>query len=173
MYIGGTQLAVGASDIAVVAGEHDSALIHEPAVDAQTSCDPYPHTGLHASFPAQPDAPGQARRLVVAALQRWGYEDVLVGDVALIVSELASNAVRHAASPFALVVRVEDAIVNVSVRDYTPPLATAPNGGLTSRPLHGLGLIDAIAARWEVMATPDGKVVSAQLPCHAPVDAQR
>jgi hypothetical protein len=118
---------------------------------------------LHACFDAEPVAPGHARRLAIIVLRGLGCDDALIDNVALTVSELASNAVRHAASPFSLWVHVENASVHVSVRDHAPLLTTVPNGGLNPRPLHGLGLIDAVAARWGVDGTHDGKIVWVEL----------
>jgi anti-sigma regulatory factor (Ser/Thr protein kinase) len=124
-----------------------------------------PQTDVAAGFPAEPESPGRARRLVAATLRQWGHDDALVDDVALIVSELTTNAVRHARSPFVLAVRVQNAMLRVAVQDETPPA-----GGFLARPAHGLGLVDALSTRWDVERTPAGKVVWAELPCepHAP-----
>jgi hypothetical protein len=118
---------------------------------------------LRACFNAEHIAPGHARRLTIIVLRGLGCDDALIDDVALTVSELASNAVRHAASPFSLSVRVQNTTVHVSVQDHAPLLTNVPNGGLTPRPLHGLGLIDAVAARWGVDGTHDGKIVWVEL----------
>jgi hypothetical protein len=117
-----------------------------------------------AEFPAERDSPGRARRLVVAALREWGYDRELLDDVALVVTELASNAVLHAGTRFSVSVRTRDSMLRVAVGDGVPPQATARDGGLIKRPQHGLDLIDALATSWGVERVSGGKVVWAELP---------
>jgi anti-sigma regulatory factor (Ser/Thr protein kinase) len=121
---------------------------------------------LTASFPAERDAPGRARRLVVGALRALGHEDALVDSAALLLSEMANNAVIHARSPFSIAVRLEDSMLRIAVQDAAPLAATMRDGGLIPRPMHGLALIEAIASHWGVESTSDGKVVWAELPVH-------
>jgi Histidine kinase-like ATPase domain len=118
---------------------------------------------LRASFAVQRGAPGFARRMVVRTLRRHGHRGALVDDVALVVSELATNAVRHAATPFSLVLEVRGATVRVAVHDHTPLRTDTPHWYLIPQPLHGLGIVAAIASRWGVEARHDGKVVWADL----------
>jgi MEDS: MEthanogen/methylotroph, DcmR Sensory domain/Histidine kinase-like ATPase domain len=172
----------------VAGSEHAAALHHVchlhssvlgPSADAEQPRDgkePPEHVQPHAldttaelgvsiSLPAKPDSPGRARRIVVAALRRWEHSDTLVNDAALMVTELTSNAVRHACSAFSLAVRVETSTLRVEVRDHTPLHIALPNGGLIPESLHGLGIVEAIATRWGVESTYDGKLVWAELPC--------
>jgi hypothetical protein len=118
---------------------------------------------LSASFPAERDSPARARRLVIEALQGWGHGDALVDEVALVLSELASNAVIHARSAFSITLRAQDSTVHLAVEDALSPSANARGGGLVARAGHGLDLIEALAARWGVEATPAGKLVWAEL----------
>ena len=119
--------------------------------------------GVAAEFAADLHAPGRARRLVVAVLLQWGHESPLVDNAALVVSELATNAVLHAGSPFLVTVRADDSIVRVAVGDRSPLLATERHGGLIPRPMHGLGLVDRLSTHWGARQTHDGKVVWAEL----------
>lgn len=124
---------------------------------------------LAAEFPAEHDSPGCARRLVVAALQEWGCEqEALVDDVALVVTELASNVVLHAGTPFSISLRAQDSILYVAACDGVPPAASGRDGWMTPRPLHGLDLIDTLSTRWGIERTPGGKVVWAELAYEAP-----
>jgi|HubBroStandDraft_2_1064218.scaffolds.fasta_scaffold02457_5 hypothetical protein len=118
---------------------------------------------LTASFPAERDSPGRARRLAVADLQRWGIAEESVNDVALVLSELASNAVIHAGSPFSISVKLGDSVIRVAVQDRCPVLATGSDGGMVVRAPHGLAVIQALSAHWGVEGTPDGKTVWAEL----------
>lgn len=117
---------------------------------------------LGVEFPPKCNAPGQARRMTVAALRQGGYGEALVQDAALVVSELATNAVLHAGSPFSLSVRVEESILRLAVHD-TSPIGAMPDRGLIARPGRGLGLIDALAAGWGAQVAAEGKVVWAEL----------
>jgi len=119
---------------------------------------------LTASFPAERDAPGRARRLTAGALRRWGHTDELVDDAALVLSELASNAVIHAGSPFSIVIRTQESTLRIAVEDVCPLAATGPNGGLIASREHGLAVIEALSARWGADCRPHGKVVWAELP---------
>jgi len=126
--------------------------------DGTTACE------VTAEFPAERDSPGRARRLVVTALKRWGHEQALVDDAALVLSELATNAVVHAASSFSIEVRGEATGLRIAVTDERPLVATPAEQGLIPRTGHGLGLTDALCTRWGVEGTPGGKVVWAELP---------
>ena len=102
-------------------------------------------TQLVRTFAFSPDAPAAARHFTVAALPAWGGAD-LADDAALVVTELASNAIVHAHSAFTVVLSALDDLLRISVRD------AAPVRGNELRPaaLHGLGAVDAMASRWGV-----------------------
>jgi DcmR-like sensory protein/histidine kinase-like protein len=121
-------------------------------------------TGISAMFGSEPDSPGAARRLVVDALHRWGAANTLVNDVALLVSELATNAVRHAHSSFSVTVRASGSTLRVAVHDAVPLAGTVSQAWLIPEPLHGLSLVDALCTCWGVEDTPSGKLVWAELP---------
>jgi hypothetical protein len=115
---------------------------------------------LAANFAAAAQAPGEARRLLVRTLRELGYASSAVDTAALVLSELASNAVRHAHSPFAIDVAMRARSMRLAVRDTNPPSAAE---GLIVLPTHGLAVIDELATRWGVERVPDGKVVWAEL----------
>ena len=102
-------------------------------------------TQLVRTFAFSPDAPAEARHFTVAALPAWGGAH-LADDAALVVTELASNAIVHAHSAFTVVLSALDDLLRISVRD------AAPLRGNELRPaaLHGLGAVDAMASRWGV-----------------------
>jgi len=121
------------------------------------------HSAVLGHFPNDVTAPGEARRLVGQALLEWGHAQELSDSVALVVTELATNAVAHARSPFSVLARSEQQVIRISVRDassVTPELRrVGPAEG------HGLGLqmVDALASTWGVEVTAGGKAVWAQL----------
>lgn len=108
------------------------------------------------SFLADPMSVTDARRLVETTLD--GCPSSLVGDAVLLTSELVTNAVRHARTPFEVEV-VCDGAVRVVVRDGSaePPMVQHPEpdelGG------RGLLLVEALATRWGFEANGQGKTV--------------
>ncbi len=126
-----------------------------------------------AEFAAERESPGRARRQVVAALREWGHDESLVQDTALVLSELATNAVVHAGSAFSVAIRARGSVLRVAVQDASPLDAAASEEGLIARTGHGLGLIDVLATRWGVDASASGKVVWAELPYAARASGNR
>jgi anti-sigma regulatory factor (Ser/Thr protein kinase) len=121
---------------------------------------------LTASFPAERESPGRARRLAASELRHWGHDEDLVSEAALVLSELASNAVIHAGSPFTISLQFEGSLLRIAVRDRCPvPATTHGDGGLLVRAPHGLAVIQALSAQWGVENALDGtgKVVWAEL----------
>jgi anti-sigma regulatory factor (Ser/Thr protein kinase) len=123
------------------------------------------HADVSATFPAEPDSPRRARRMAAATLRRWGRDEPLVEDVSLVVSELASNAVRHAGSAFSLSLKLQGELLRVAVQDHAP----LPAADLIAQPPHGLCVIDSLSSSWGVEAAGTGKLVWAQLTCAAPL----
>lgn len=85
-----------------------------------------------------------------AALSEWNLR-ALEETVALLVTELISNGVRHAGTTLELLLDYEGTCLRVSVTDRAPSLsvskgrrARAEFGGW------GLDLVDALSARWSV-----------------------
>ena len=97
------------------------------------------------SFGFSREAPAAARHFAVATLNAWGAGD-LAGDVALVVTELAANAIVHARSAFTVTLSSRDDLLRISVRDAGP----LDGAGLRAAPLHGLAVVDAMASRWGV-----------------------
>ncbi|MEW2624508.1 ATP-binding protein [Streptomyces sp. NPDC048106] len=113
-----------------------------------------------------------ARRLAVAQLDAWGFphDSETTGAVALVVAELAANAVTHGRVPgrdFELCLSREADGIRIEVSDtraechppgpghLSPPPALAESG-------RGLFLVAALAEHWEVVdRDPPGKTVRA------------
>jgi hypothetical protein len=120
--------------------------------------------GAVRSFALSRDAPAAARHFAVGTLRRWGIAD-LADDVALVVTELAANAVRHARSGFTIVLSSRPDVVRISVRDASPlPPADVSSPVLPVTPLHGLGAVNAMASHWGAEPLgPSGKTVWVEL----------
>jgi anti-sigma regulatory factor (Ser/Thr protein kinase) len=115
-------------------------------------------------LPPAPRSVGAARRFVAETLEGWGY--AMHGhDVVLAVSELASNAVRHAHTRFAVSVTSCDGTVRVGVEDRNPelPMPRAPGPEISNG--RGLLLVEALTRRWGAEPLGDaGKVVWVEFP---------
>ncbi|MFF3738782.1 ATP-binding protein [Streptomyces sp. NPDC002566] len=117
-----------------------------------------------------------ARHLALNQLDAWGIpHGTDVSDaVAVIVAELAANAVTHGRVPgrdFELRLSLVAGSVRVEVSDTRaePPLPPGPGAVREPLPLEeggrGLVLVHALAARWEVVdrEPPPGKTVRAEV----------
>jgi hypothetical protein len=116
--------------------------------------------GATATFAFSRQAPAAARHFAVGALPALGAAD-LADDAALVVTELAANAIVHARSGFTVDLAARPGLLRISVRDAGPAPAAA---ALPAAPLHGLGAVDALASRWGVEPLgPAGKAVWVEL----------
>jgi anti-sigma regulatory factor (Ser/Thr protein kinase) len=112
-----------------------------------------------------------ARRAAARVLSEWCIEDAGVSDVALVVSELVTNAVRHGQVPGRLVeLRLEydlekSVLVEVSdAGDGRPPSTGVRQiGGPLAESGRGLTLVAAFADSWGVREREIGKTVWARL----------
>ena len=111
-----------------------SAIIREPAGAAPTERGR--PTEASRAFPADSRSPFAARRFVVENLQGWGGSKLL-GDAGLVVTELATNAVKHARSAFTVTVVPVDDHVRVSVRDAGTDRWMPSGRALTAGPSSG------------------------------------
>jgi anti-sigma regulatory factor (Ser/Thr protein kinase) len=111
-----------------------------------------------------PESVRASRNFVVAALRRLKAGH-LVHDATVIVSELATNAVRHARSPFRVSVSELGGLVCISVKDVGDGRAALPTIAPDDHAIDGRGMsiIEALAHRWGYSDLEDGKVVWAQL----------
>ncbi|MCW2725087.1 MAG: putative sensor protein [Frankiales bacterium] len=113
-----------------------------------------------------PDAVPCARRFAVAALAELPMD--VVDAAALVVTELATNAVLHGSAPYRLVVSSQpdghpDGRARIEVHDGSRAVPVRPLAGGDGMTGRGLALVDAVAADWGVVATDDGKYVWVEL----------
>jgi anti-sigma regulatory factor (Ser/Thr protein kinase) len=118
-----------------------------------------------ARFRVGSDAPLAARHFVTGLLERRPYRNrAPIGDAQLVVSELATNSVLHARTPFSVSVRRDGSAIRISVRDRSLTLPIMRDGGPTALSGRGLRLVAAVAQNWGVETASDGKTVWAELP---------
>ncbi|MFD5424347.1 SpoIIE family protein phosphatase [Streptomyces sp. NPDC127084] len=108
-------------------------------------------------LPAEPAAVGQARESAAERLRAWGIDE-LVFSTELIVSELVTNAVRHAAGPLHLRL-IHDRVLVCEIADaaHTSPhlrhSAADDEGG------RGLFIVAQLVQRWGTRYGPAGKTI--------------
>jgi anti-sigma regulatory factor (Ser/Thr protein kinase) len=130
-----------------------------PHVEASTRL----HDGRHLplvydSAFAHPADLGRLRAGAIAALEEHGRTRDHVRVVGLLLSELATNALMHATSPYRLTVEmdVDETFVEVTDAGDGDAFARAPahvDGG------YGLNLVNALASRWGTEPCEHGKTV--------------
>jgi anti-sigma regulatory factor (Ser/Thr protein kinase) len=104
---------------------------------------------------------GVARRHLIGDLTSAGVFEATACDAGLVLSELISNALRHATPLAGSVVKVSwrlsDDCLEVAVSDGggpTMPAVSQPgNAAIGGR---GLGIVERLSLRWGVYSDPDG-----------------
>ncbi|MEK8145152.1 ATP-binding protein [Streptomyces sp. M10(2022)] len=124
-------------------------------------------------FSSTPRGARLARRLAVHQLDAWGipYGSGTSDTAALLVAELAANAVTHGRVPgrdFEVRLSLDAGTLRIDVSDARGEHRPAGPGGSSPRALRrqraGLLLVEALADRWDVLdRTPVGKTVRAEL----------
>ena len=129
------------------------------------------HPAYSQSLPCTEESVGIARLSVAATLRAWGLED-LVDDARLIASELATNAIRHAArhapgpeqrGSFRLKVeRPGDHLVRITTFDRSRGVPHIIRASQTAESGRGMAVVEALACRWGITPKPWGKGVWAE-----------
>lgn len=120
-------------------------------------------------LPHAPSSVGVARRRLGADLRAHGIPESLVADAILVLSELMSNAVRHADPLPGAQVRVAWTLTRGTLE-----IAVSDGGGrgrpqaevssVTSTSGRGLGIVEHLSSRWGVRGNGLGGTVWATLP---------
>lgn len=115
-----------------------------------------------AVLPPRAASATRAREIVIAQCTSWGLAS-LCDDIALVVTELVANAIRHAGTDIEITLAPIESGVRLEVRDGSMrPLR--PRAALSSdEGGRGLLLVDALATRYGVEGEPDGKRVWVEL----------
>ncbi|MER5542648.1 SpoIIE family protein phosphatase [Streptomyces sp. NPDC002589] len=117
-------------------------------------------------LPADPAVVADARKQAAQQLAEWDLEE-LVFTTELVVSELVTNAIRHAEGPIRLrLIRDRTLICEVSDGGTTAPHLRHPRA--TDEGGRGLLLVSQLTQRWGTRFAPKGKVIWAEQPLTEP-----
>ncbi|MEW1548237.1 ATP-binding protein [Streptomyces tsukubensis] len=111
---------------------------------------PTGHPGYSETLPRAPESAAVARRLVRTALSAWGLPS-LIDDAVLVMTELVSNASRHAARPSirVMISRPSDHSVCLGVADRSRVVPTMrPDCGGDRGDGRGLVLVSRLTSCW-------------------------
>ncbi|SDQ04020.1 ATP-binding SpoIIE family protein phosphatase [Quadrisphaera sp. DSM 44207] len=110
------------------------------------------------SLPSSPASVSPARRFAVQACRDAGLED-LTDTVALLVSEVATNAVRHGEGDVRITVLAAAASVRIEVADDAAGAPVPRTAREEDEGGRGLALVDALSTAWGAEPAGRGKVV--------------
>lgn len=121
------------------------------------------HPSHARSFRPEPASVAQVRSFVASSVQG---PRPLIDDLCLVASELATNAVLHARTPFTVMVEQAPGAVRVVVEDGSPRRPIASESAPATATGRGLAIVDALAREWGVRPGSDGKAVWAEIDRH-------
>jgi DNA-binding NarL/FixJ family response regulator len=110
------------------------------------------------TLPGIPASARTSRRVLLAALEGWGTADVR-DKAALLISELVTNVVRHAATDVDLRIAMGAGTVRVEVGDRNPEVPVMRTPAPTDLGGRGMRIVDDLALRWGMEARRTGKCV--------------
>jgi len=112
--------------------------------------------GHRLPFDPKPESVALTRGFTAGVLEGAGWREQ-VDTAVLLVSELVTNAVRHAQGPYALTVTFGDDRVEVSVEDGDRTAPSPRRAGPLEENGRGFVLVGALADDWGVRALSAGK----------------
>ncbi len=107
------------------------------------------HWSHEAAFPSDPASVLRARRFVSVHLADYRLFG-LMDDVRLAVSELATNAVRHAGTPFNVALEREPACLTLRVQDTSDAEPVPLHPDLLDVSGRGIWLLGLVSSGWGV-----------------------
>jgi anti-sigma regulatory factor (Ser/Thr protein kinase) len=116
-------------------------------------------------LPSDPEAVGTARERVACRLVEWGLDDE-VFTTEIVVSELVTNAIRHAAGPITLRLILEDSTLICEVSDHSNTFPRLRRAHTYDEGGRGLLLVAQLSRRWGTRSTTDGKIIWADRDVH-------
>ena len=106
-------------------------------------------------LPGEARSAGLAREFVCGRLVEHGFPG-LVDDLRVVVSELATNAIVHARTPFSVTLQSGDGSVLLQVRDGSALAVVLPSMSLLGTSGRGLAIVDRLGDGWGATPHSDG-----------------
>jgi anti-sigma regulatory factor (Ser/Thr protein kinase) len=100
------------------------------------------------TLPDGPEGASFARRVTARAADLWRLDRDMTETALLLVSELATNAIRHGSPPVRLSLRLDRDRLRVEVTDSSPALPELIHPGPDQIGGRGLQIVQLLAARW-------------------------
>jgi DNA-binding NarL/FixJ family response regulator len=116
-----------------------------------------------AILPGHPASARAARKVLTAALDGWCGDEVRDA-AALLISELVTNGIRHAATDVDVRISLGSRTVRVEIGDRSPVVPVLRSPEPTDIGGRGMRIVDELSLRWGVQARRTGKVVWFELP---------
>ena len=105
------------------------------------------------TLPEGPEGASFARRAMARAAELWLLDKEMTDTALLLVSELATNAIRHGTPPVRMLLRLDDGRLRVEVTDSSPTLPQIGHPGPDQIGGRGLQIVQQLAARWGAQAS--------------------
>ena len=102
-----------------------------------------------SDFAAEPASVAAAREFVQQHLSHYGL-DHLTEDVRLVVSELATNAMVHARTPFTVTLTARDHSVLLTVHDGSPESPVQTLASVLDTRGRGISIVAEVSSSWGV-----------------------
>jgi anti-sigma regulatory factor (Ser/Thr protein kinase) len=113
---------------------------------------------LSLDLPPEPSSATLARTLTREQLEAM-YPTDTQETIALLVTELVTNAILHARTPLQLTLEARPGCVRICVEDGSNEQPTVRHYAADAVTGRGLALLEQLASSWGVDSTPSGKVV--------------
>jgi anti-sigma regulatory factor (Ser/Thr protein kinase) len=120
------------------------------------SLDPWAVSSTY-ELPSRPSSARLARRLARGAM--GGCAEPMVETAELLITELISNAVRHAGSPPVMRIDVDSGTVRIAVSDDSSQAPGVRHTDPDDEGGRGLLLVESLATSWGWSRTTDGKSI--------------
>jgi anti-sigma regulatory factor (Ser/Thr protein kinase) len=120
------------------------------------SLDPWAVSSTY-ELPPQPSSARLARRLARGAM--CGCAEPMVETAELLITELISNAVRHAGSPPVMRIDIDAGTVRIAVSDTSADAPGVRHTDPEDEGGRGLFLVESLASSWGWTRTTDGKSI--------------
>jgi anti-sigma regulatory factor (Ser/Thr protein kinase) len=106
------------------------------------------------TLPDGPEGASFARRAMARTAELWRLDRELTETALLLVSEVATNAIRHGTPPVRLSLKLDRNRLRVEVTDSSPTLPELADPGPDQTSGRGLHIVAQLAGSWGASSSP-------------------